>query len=102
MSATTSTATPGEQSFAVARPALWSETWELYKRGLRKTLRRPIVIYFSVLQPLILLGLFGQMFSRMVTFPGVGAAFGTTSYTAFFTPSVIMLTLLFGAGQSGL
>ncbi len=87
---------------AVAHSDLISETWELYKRALLKLMRRPIVLYFSLLQPAIWLLLFGQIFSRMVNLPGAGEAFGTNNYMAFFAPGVIMMTMLFGAGQTGL
>ena len=90
------------EPLAVPRSDLVGETWELYKRVLKKMIRRPIVLYFSLVQPVIWLLLFGQMFKRMVAIPGASAAFGTNNYMAFFTPGVIMMTILFGAGQTGL
>ncbi len=87
---------------AVAHSDFLSETWVLYRRSLTKLIRRPIVLYFSLLQPAIWLLLFGQMFNRMVSLPGASSSFGTSSYMAFFTPGVIMMTMLFGAGQTGL
>ena len=87
---------------AVAHSDLISETWELYKRALLKLMRRPVVLYFSLLQPAIWLLLFGQIFSRMVNLPGAASMFGTNNYMAFFAPGVIMMTMLFGAGQTGL
>ncbi len=87
---------------AVPRSDLVSETWELYKRAVLKLMRRPIVLYFSLLQPAIWLLLFGQIFSKMVDLPGAGSMFGTSNYMAFFAPGVIMMTMLFGAGQTGL
>jgi ABC-2 type transport system permease protein len=87
---------------AVAHSDLLGETWELYKRSLLKLVRRPVVLYFSLLQPAIWLLLFGQMFNRMVDLPGAGQLFGTGNYMAFFAPGVIMMTMLFGAGQTGL
>jgi ABC-2 type transport system permease protein len=87
---------------AVPHSDLVSETWVLYKRALLKLMRRPIALYFSLLQPAIWLLLFGQMFNRMVSLPGAGGAFGTDNYMAFFAPGVIMMMMLFGAGQTGL
>lgn len=92
------TATP----VAIPHSDLVSETWELYKRAVLKLIRRPIVLYFSLLQPAIWLLLFGQIFSKMVTLPGASSTFGTSNYMAFFAPGVIMMTMLFGAGQTGL
>ncbi|MCG8347575.1 MAG: ABC transporter permease [Chloroflexales bacterium] len=82
--------------------AFLSETWALYQRAVRKLVRRPVILYFSLVQPLIWLLLFGQVFSRITETPGFGAAFGGQSYLAFFAPAVILQTILFGAGQSGL
>jgi ABC-2 type transport system permease protein len=87
---------------AIAHPDLVSETWELYKRALKKLMRRPIIVFFTLFQPVIWLLLFGQMFNRMLSIPGADATFGTSNYMAFFTPGVIMMTMLFGAGQTGL
>lgn len=79
-----------------------SEVWALYRRTLIKIFRRPVMVYFSVVQPLIWLLLFGQVFDRIAQAPGFSAAFGGLSYQAFYTPAVILQTILFGAGQSGL
>jgi ABC-2 type transport system permease protein len=87
---------------ALPRSDIVGETWELYKRALMKLTRRPIILYFSLVQPMIWLLLFGQMFKKMVELPGTASAFGTSNYMAFFTPGVIMMTILFGAGQTGL
>jgi ABC-2 type transport system permease protein len=59
------------------------------------------VIFFSLVQPLIWLVLFGQMFSRIVRFPGAAESFGNVSYLQFFIPTVILQSSLFGSGQSG-
>ncbi len=92
----------GAAPLAVPHSDLIGETWELYKRALKKMMRRPIVLYFSLVQPMIWLLLFGQMFKRMVSIPGASTAFGTNNYMAFFAAGVIMMTILFGAGQTGL
>jgi ABC-2 type transport system permease protein len=77
-----------------------SETFILYQRSVRKQLRRPIAIYFSLIQPVIWMLLFGQIFNRIA---GANAqAFGNKSYFQFFVPSVLLQTLLFGAAQSGI
>jgi ABC-2 type transport system permease protein len=87
---------------AIPHSDLVSETWVLYKRSITKLMRRPIILYFSLIQPAIWLLLFGQMFNRMTSLPGAGSSFGTSNYMAFFTPGVIVMTMLFGAGQTGL
>jgi ABC-2 type transport system permease protein len=82
--------------------AFLQEFWTLYQRTLIKLLRRPVFIYFSLVQPMIWLLLFGQIFQRVASAPGFREAFGGQSYLAFFAPAVILQTILFGAGQSGL
>jgi ABC-2 type transport system permease protein len=79
-----------------------NEVWTLYQRTLIKIFRRPVMVYFSIVQPLIWLLLFGQVFDRIAQAPGFSSAFGGLSYQAFYTPAVILQTILFGAGQSGL
>ena len=82
-------------------PKLISETSVLYVRQMKRLSRQATVIFFSLIQPLIWLVLFGQMFSRIVRFPGASAQFGNVSYLQFFIPTVILQSILFGSGQSG-
>jgi ABC-2 type transport system permease protein len=80
--------------------AFLSETFILYQRSMKILTRRPIAIYFSLIQPVIWMLLFGQIFNRIA---GANAtAFGGKSYFQFFVPSVLLQTLLFGAAQSGI
>jgi ABC-2 type transport system permease protein len=78
------------------------EMWVLFQRSMKKMLRRPIAIYFSLFQPVVWMLLFGQVFNRIAHFPNTAAAFGGKSYFQFFVPAVILQTLLFGAAQSGM
>jgi ABC-2 type transport system permease protein len=82
-------------------PKLASETAPLYVRQLKRLSRQPTIVAFSLIQPLIWLVLFGQMFSRIVHFPGAAQDFGNVSYLQFFIPTVMLQSVLFGAGQSG-
>src|ERR687885_208435 len=77
-----------------------AEVRALYMRWIRKMFRRPIQLYFSLIQPMIWLLLFGQVFSNITRFNQ--AAFGGKSYLQFFMPAVMVQTVLFGAGRSGL
>jgi ABC-2 type transport system permease protein len=80
--------------------AFLTETYILYQRSMKKLLRRPIAIYFSLIQPVIWMLLFGQIFNRIA---GANTqAFGGKSYFQFFVPAVLLQTLLFGAAQSGI
>jgi ABC-2 type transport system permease protein len=98
------TITRTDQSTAIPSGpgAFLSETWALYRRALRKLFRRPVILYFSLVQPMIWLLLFGQVFNRVTQAPGFENAFGGQSYLAFFAPAIILQTFLFGSAQSGL
>lgn len=80
-------------------PKLMSETAVLYVRAIRRLSRQSTVIFFSLIQPLIWLVLFGQMFARIAS--ASSQAFGHVSYLQFFIPTVILQSILFGSGQSG-
>ncbi|MDE3096796.1 MAG: ABC transporter permease [Chloroflexota bacterium] len=82
-------------------PKLASETWTLYVRQLKRLSRTPTIVVFSLIQPLIWLVLFGQMFSRIAHLPNAAQQFGGVSYLQFFVPTVMLQSVLFGAGQSG-
>jgi ABC-2 type transport system permease protein len=79
-----------------------TETGVLFRRSTLRLIRRPVALYFSLVQPVVWLFLFGQIFNRITSFPGAAGAFGGTSYFQFFMPAVILQTLLFGAAQSGI
>jgi len=74
------------------------DTWYLFLRSLRNTSRVPMTWTMSLIQPLIWLLLFGQLFRNIVAIPG----FPTQNYLAFLAPGVIVMTSLFGATFSGM
>lgn len=78
------------------------ETFVLFDRAMKKMLRRPIALYFTIVQPVIWMLLFGQVFNRIAKFPLAVSAFGGKSYFQFFVPAVVLQTLLFGSAQSGI
>ena len=75
-----------------------ADTLHLLLRHIRATLRLPIWIAVSLVQPVIWLTLFGQLFGRVADLPG----FGGGSYIAFLTPGVVAMTALFGSAWSGI
>lgn len=78
------------------------ETFVLFDRAMKKMLRRPIALYFTIVQPVIWMMLFGQIFNRIAKLPFAAEAFGGKSYFQFFVPAVVLQTLLFGSAQSGI
>lgn len=75
-----------------------SDTVQLLIRHLRTTIRIPIWIAVTLIQPVIWLTLYGQLFKRVVEIPG----FGGGSYIQFLTPGVVIMTALFGSAWSGM
>ena len=82
--------------------AFFAETFVLFRRSFKKLLRRPIAIYFSLIQPVIWLLLFGQIFNNVARLPNLTDYFGGKSYFQFIIAAVLLQTLLFSAPQSGI
>src|SRR3954470_5759124 len=78
--------------------AFLSDTLHLLVRHLRTTIRIPIWIAVTLIQPVIWLTIYGQLFRRVVEIPGFGAG----SYIQFLTPGVVIMTALFGSAWSGM
>lgn len=67
-------------------------------RLLRTLSRQPAYFGFLLIQPIIWLLLFGQLFQHVVDIPGFAR---TGTYLEFITPGVIVMTALFNSGWSG-
>lgn len=77
------------------------------RRTWVKTLRRPVTLTFSLVQPLVWMVFFGFLFHRYRIGAGAGGLAGDlpaggTSYLDFLAPGVCAMTVLFGASQSGI
>ncbi len=78
--------------------SLLYDTWYLFVRALTKLIRTPILLFFSLLQPIIFLLLFTQLFSKIAAaFP----SFGGVSYLAFATPGILLQNAFSSSLQSG-
>jgi ABC-2 type transport system permease protein len=75
-----------------------ADTLHLLRRHIMTTLRIPIWIAVTLVQPVIWLTLYGQLFRRVVEIPG----FAASSYLQFLTPGVVIMTSLFGSAWSGM
>jgi len=70
----------------------------VYERTWMKALRRPVLLSFSLAQPMIWMLFFGFLFQRYrVERPG-----GEIRYLDFLLPGICAMTILFGASQSGI
>jgi ABC-2 type transport system permease protein len=66
-------------------------------RYLRAFLRQPYYVVGTLVQPIIWLLLFGQLFKRAAQLPGFPAG----SYISFLAPGIVVMTAMLGAGWSG-
>ena len=70
----------------------------LTARQLRNFFRNPAYLVINLVQPIIWLLLFGQLFKAVVDIPGFS---GGSSYLVFLTPGIIMMMALFGSSWAG-
>jgi ABC-2 type transport system permease protein len=89
-----STAGMGRRRAGLGRHSLFLTT-----RAIRSLLRQPAYAAMTLVQPMIWLLLFGQLFRSVVEIPGFSA--GSTSYLAFLAPGVVVMTALFSSGWAG-
>jgi ABC-2 type transport system permease protein len=78
-----------------------NETTLLWERNLKKVIRTPMLVFFSLFQPMLWLLLFTQIFKKLGDFPQFQAQ-GYDSYLQFFVPSVLTMTVLTSSFQSGM
>ncbi len=78
---------------------LLRDTQHLFVRSLKKLIRNPILIFFSLFQPIIFLVLFTQLFSKFAQAPGIFPA--GVSYLAYSTPGILLQNGFSSALQSG-
>jgi ABC-2 type transport system permease protein len=71
----------------------------LTARSVRTLMRQPAYAAITLVQPVIWLLLFGQLFRNVVHLPGFSPAAG--SYLEFLTPGVVVMTALFSSGWAG-
>jgi ABC-2 type transport system permease protein len=79
--------------------SLAADTYFLFIRALRKVLRNPILLFFSLLQPIIFLVLFTQLFSKFASVPGLFPQ--GLSYLEYATPGILLQNGFSSALQSG-
>src|SRR5258707_14235359 len=76
------------------RPSPARQAWViLTARYLRQLYRMPVVIFMTLIQPIIWLLLFGALFKKVAEIPG----FGGGNYITYLTPGVVIMTAMFSA-----
>jgi len=78
------------------------DTWINLKRWVLKTTRNPFVMTVSLLNPIIFLVLFTEVFGVITEGP-IGESLGAdVSYTTFLVPAIVIQTALIAATTSGI
>jgi len=70
----------------------------LTQRSVKALIRQPVFLVITLIQPMVWLLLFGQLFESVVEIPGFGVG---GSYLEFLTPGVVAMTALFSAAWAG-
>ena len=73
------------------------QTGWMVVRQLRNLIRQPIWVVMMVVQPMIWLVLYGQLFSKVTSLQS-----GTGSYVEFLAPGIICMNAFFGGMWSGM
>ena len=77
---------------------LWgSQTTQVARRWTIDGIRQPWGLGVAILQPVIWILLFGNVFSSVATVPG----FGSDDYMTFLVPGILMMTVLYSGAWAG-
>ncbi|MDR2985125.1 MAG: ABC transporter permease [Nocardiopsaceae bacterium] len=89
----------GSDGLVVRQPGQLRQAWViLTQRYLRQLYRVPVVIFMTLIQPIIWLLLFGALFKKVAEIPGFGAG----DYITYLTPGVVIMTAMFSASWTGM
>jgi ABC-2 type transport system permease protein len=82
----------------------FKDTWHLFVRLMWATMRMPVFVIISIVQPILWVLLFGQLFKSVTTIPGFESHVHaqSISYVQFLAPGISIMTALFGAAYSGM
>jgi ABC-2 type transport system permease protein len=75
-----------------------AHTWWLTRRQLTALARQPAVLVLTLVQPIVWLFLFGNLFRRIVELPGFGAG----SYLDYLVPGVVVMNAVSSSMWSGM
>jgi ABC-2 type transport system permease protein len=95
----TATLEAGLGRTAPARNGVLPDTWYLTGRKLRALSRQPAVLAMGVVQPVIWLFLFGEMFRRVIDIPGFSYP---GSYLDYLIPGVVAMNAMSGNMWAGM
>ena len=75
-----------------------TDTWWMTHRQLKALLRQPAVLIITLVQPMVWLFLFGNLFRRVVELPG----FGSSSYLDYLVPGVVVMNAVSASMWAGM
>ena len=78
---------------------LFSDTRYMFIRSLKKLVRNPILLFFSLFQPILFLALFTQLLSKLGSFPGILP--DHVPYLEFAAAGILLQNAFGSALQSG-
>lgn len=88
----------GNQASWASSLGVLVDSWTTFKRWMIKTVRNPFILGFGLIQPVVWLLLFTQVFQAATEIPG----FSSGSYLAFFAPAVLIQSALFSGMGAGM
>jgi ABC-2 type transport system permease protein len=81
---------------------LLPHSYQLTMRSIKALIRQPWFLAITLVQPIIWLLLFGQLFKSVIHIPGFATGAGRSgSYLEFLTPGVVVMTALFSSAWAG-
>jgi ABC-2 type transport system permease protein len=95
----TTVTTPERLRLTPARSTVLPDTWYLTGRKLHALVRQPVVLAMGVVQPVIWLFLFGEMFHKIIDIPGFGYH---GSYLAYLIPGIVAMNAMSGNMWAGM
>jgi ABC-2 type transport system permease protein len=96
---TTMTYREGTRPAPAPSTGLIPDTWYLTGRRLRALGRQPFVLGMGVIQPVIWLFLFGELFHKVIDIPGFGYQ---GSYLAYLIPGIVAMNAMSGNMWAGM
>ncbi|WP_081747743.1 ABC transporter permease [Arthrobacter sp. Br18] len=86
---------PAQQPVAPSAGSMWiSDGWTVTRRNLTKLKRSPDMLIFAVLQPIMFVLLFSQIYAGSIAVEG-------TDYTQYLMAGIFAQTVIFGSTFSG-
>ncbi|WP_194410674.1 ABC transporter permease [Microbacterium cremeum] len=90
-------------ALAPARAGWFTQTGQVLRRWLLASLRQAWGPVMSLIQPVIWIVLFGQVFASLGALPqfGASAGTGTGGYIDYLVPGILMMTVLYSGAWAG-